>query len=107
MKKPNFENDFYQNVYEYLTLLHGSRNIKHIDIYNCIEVNLSNITYFLLYSGSENKIYFTTVSPFITINLSYQDNKLFKDFRVFRYEEAKKFIDFKKLENELITEIQG
>ena len=107
MKTPIFENKFYQEVYNYLVLIHGSKNIIHIDCYNCIEVNLSNVVYYLLYSGNENKIYFTTVAPSITASLSYVNSKLFKDFRVFRFEEAKIYIDFKNQENQLISSIQG
>lgn len=107
MKIPNFENKFYQDVYSYLTLIHGAQNIKHMDRYNCIEVNLSSVVYYLLYSGNEDKIYFVNVHPGITENLSYENNKLFKDFRVFGYEQAKKYIDFKKTENDLIKTIEG
>ena len=47
-------------------------------------------------------------NPEINEKLSYEDyKKLDKSFRVFRFEEAKKYIDFKSNENKFISEIQG
>jgi len=108
MKKPNFENDFYTEVYNYLVSLHGLRNVSYNEKINTIKVDLSNVRYFLIVSFNESKIYFQNNDPEASINLSYEDyKKLDKNFRVFHFNEAKKYIDFKNNENEFISSIAG
>ena len=108
MKNPNFENAFYTAVWNYLTDTNGQKNVSYNESINTIKVNLSNVTYFLIISYNENKIYFQNNNPEVNENLSYQDfKKLDKSFRVFDFIAAKKYIDFKNNENELIKTIQG
>lgn len=108
MKKPNFENKFYLNVWNYLTDLHDKNDISFNEDAHTIKVDLSNIRYFLIISYNEDKIYFQNNDPAACINLSYADyKKLDKSFRVFGFEQAKIYIDFKNQENKLISTIEG
>lgn len=107
MKKPNFENDFYTEVYNYLVSLHGSKNVIHTEGTNTIQVNLSNLVYYLCLSYNENKIYFHGLNPLVSLKITYEEEKTFKSFRVFRFNEAKIYIDFKNSENKLISSIAG
>ena len=108
MKNPNFENAFYLSIWKYLIDIHGQNSISFNKEINTIKVELSNVRYFLTISYNENKIYFQNNDPEINEKLSYEDyKKLDKSFRVFRFEEAKKYIDFKSKENKFISEIQG
>ena len=110
MKTIDFENKFYNEIYNYLTLIHGKQNILVNQEKNTIEVNLSNLKYFMIYSYNEDKIYFQNEDPeqiAILMEIDFKHYKSVKSFRVFRYEEAKKYIDFKKSESELIKNIEG
>lgn len=108
MKNPNFENTFYLSVWKYLINIHGNNSVSFNENLNTIKVELSNVLYFLVISYNENKIYFQNNNPEINGKLSYEDlKKTEKSFRVFRFEEAKKYIDFKNNENKIISEIQG
>ena len=110
MKTINFENKFYNDVYEYLTFLHGKQNINVNQEKQLIKVNLSNLSYFLNYSYNEDKIYFQNEDPEqikILMDIDFKHYRQIKSFRVFRYNEAKQYIDFKLTENQLISNIQG
>lgn len=107
MKNPDFGNTLYQKVYEYLVSLHGNRDIKFIQKYNCITVNLSYVYYNLAISYNETKIYFDTLPLTITTKLDHEEYRKLKTFRVFSFDTAKQYIDLKASENELIRKING
>jgi hypothetical protein len=108
MKTPNFENDFYLSTWNYLIKTHGNKNVYFNEKTNVIKVNLSCISYFLIISYNENKIYFQNNDPEVNQNLSFEDyKKLDKSFRIFDFSAAKKYIDFKNQECNLIQSIQG
>lgn len=108
MKTPNFENDFYLSTWNYLIETHGERNVFFNEKINVIKIELSFLSYFLIISYNENKIYFQNNDPEVNEKLSYEDfKKLDKSFRIFDFSAAKKYIDFKDQEYNLIKSIQG
>lgn len=108
MKTPNFENNTYLSIWNYLIKTHGERNVFFNEKINVIKINLSCMDYFLTISYNENKIYFSNTDPEIYEKLDFDDyKKVNKSFRVFSFEEAKKYIDFKDQEYKLIRSIQG
>lgn len=97
----------YENVFIYLLNKHGKNAIYFDEDNAVINVTLSNVYYNISLSGNETKFYFGNVQSKIIQGLEYSDFIQLKSFRVFSFDLAVKYIDFKEKENELIRSIEG
>jgi len=105
--KIDFEDRIYNKLYAYLLEKYSNRCIyANVDKY-CIEVNDGSIFYSIGLSGNETSMYFFTVPYDIRIKSTYKELNSISAFRVFSFDGAKQYVDFKLKESELIKSIEG
>lgn len=116
-KKVNFENTLYNKVQDLCFELFGDRCvIPELDRYM---ISILSPSLIITFSGNEDKMYFNSfIDPnkeFIRSTSETQNNgKGMYDFlmcqhsfRVFGYEQAEKYLRFKKQELDIIKSIEG